>query len=134
MTDHPLGPDARHRRLDLRPGGPTAPAMAFVRAALADWQVDAALAADALLVAAELLANAIRHTPGAERLDLALEPGALRIAVTDASTDPPRPRPHRPDAPGGHGLFIVERLALTWGSDRAGHGKTVWVRVPIESR
>ncbi|MFJ9461640.1 ATP-binding protein [Kitasatospora sp. NPDC101447] len=127
-----LAAHARHRRVDFRLGDGTVPGIDFLRQALVDWHLmTAGTGADALLVAAELLANAARHTRGPRRLDLDLNDAFLRIAVTDPAPDPPRPRPHRPDATHGHGLFIVQQLAKDWGWRPHGHGKTVWADLPI---
>ncbi len=42
-----------------------------------------------------------------------------------------RPHPHRAGRPGGHGMFIVQRLCLDWGVIRAtdAPGKTVWAEL-----
>ncbi|MFF9646256.1 ATP-binding protein [Kitasatospora aureofaciens] len=130
----PTAAHPRHRHLDFHPGEGTAPGIDFLRQALADWHLMTQTAGtDALLVGAELLANAARHTPGPRRLDLDLDldTPSLRISVTDPIPAPPRPRPHRPDAVHGHGLFIVDKLARTWGWRPHGHGKTVWADLPL---
>ncbi|GLW73876.1 hypothetical protein Kpho02_61740 [Kitasatospora phosalacinea] len=124
------GNTAHHRHLDFRPGGRTGLGTDFLRRALADWSVDPVAGADVLLVGAELLSNAARHADGLRRLDLDLEAGVLRVAVTDSSPGLPRARPDPPGASGGYGLGIVDRLALDWGSLPAGNGKTVWARLP----
>lgn len=43
--------------------------------------------------------------------------------------------PHRPGRPGGHGMFIVQRLCLDWGVVRHpdGTGKTVWAELAAPS-
>ncbi|MFI6154064.1 ATP-binding protein [Kitasatospora sp. NPDC051170] len=105
--------------------------LAFTRQFLADWHfLPASTVDDAQLVVAELLTNAIRRTTaGPVALDLARDGSRLRIAVTDPCpgiTLPDRLTSHRPGQIGGHGLFIVERIAVAWGTFRAGSRKTVW--------
>ncbi|WP_431683226.1 ATP-binding protein [Kitasatospora sp. KL5] len=121
----PLGPVDGH---GLQVG------VAYVRRALARGSAPAPLegpeANDALLVACELLANAYRHTPGPLCLDLDLDHETLTVSVTDASTRPPVVRPYRPQEPHGHGMHIVDRLAVTWGVTPAPSGKTVWAVLP----
>lgn len=132
MTPSP----ARHRHLDFRPGDSTRTGIDATRQALADWHLHAA-APDALLIAAELLANAALHTLGPLSLDLDLDDGdsgggggaVLRITVTDPLPDPPRPRPHRPDQPHGHGLHLVRHLSTAWGHHPHGRGKQVWAEI-----
>ncbi|MFI8454323.1 ATP-binding protein [Kitasatospora sp. NPDC085464] len=101
---------------------------AFTRHALADWRPDSSTTGDdARLVASELLANAVRHTAGPLAMDLDDDRSRLRITVTDPRADitPPDPGSHQPARIGGHGLFIVDRLALHWGAFPEGCGKTV---------
>ncbi|MFE5623436.1 ATP-binding protein [Streptomyces virginiae] len=124
---------AHHRELAL---GETADleacnrGIAWVRQALTDWDLlDQGM--DALLIAAELLSNAARHAGGIRSLALTHQGGLLQIAVTDPSPEPPRLRAHRPDSIGGHGVFLVDRLAQHWGTRPNGRGKTVWATLAL---
>ncbi|MEW1912125.1 ATP-binding protein [Kitasatospora sp. NPDC085895] len=126
------------RRLDFLPGDQDAcvsEGLAFTRAALTDWHLTttaAQAAADAVLVTAELLANAAQHAGGPSTLHLQRSPGRLRIAVTDPDPAPPQPaRPHRPQVPHGHGLIIVDRISTDWGHTPDDHGKTVWADLSV---
>ncbi|MEU3778202.1 ATP-binding protein [Streptomyces sp. NPDC032472] len=126
-----LNASVRTCRADFPPGvgaGCARRGIGFVRSVLAEWQPGAPpeATADALLVAAELLSNAVVHGGGPQRLDLDLREGCLRIRVTDGDPRPPVLRKHRPEAVHGHGLFVVDRLAVRWGSRPTGRGKTVW--------
>nr|WP_095878072.1 ATP-binding protein [Streptomyces sp. TLI_235] len=129
------------RRLDFLPGGEpecVSEGLAFTRAALADWHLPTAagqVAADTVLVAAELLANAAEHGGRPLFLRLHRAPGRLRIAVTDPDPTPPSlVKPHRPETPHGHGLVVVDRIAADWGCTPDGHGgKTVWADLPLPS-
>ena len=96
---------------------------------------------DALLVVAELVANAAKETPGEEiRLELVRDARDVVIADWDSSPRPPRPRPPAEltlenldlaadsfDDNGGRGLLIVRSLTTRSGCtlDPRG-GKWVW--------
>ncbi|MDX6353466.1 MAG: hypothetical protein QOF98_369 [Streptomyces sp.] len=115
----------------------------FTRQALHDWgwlpaaTADRRAAAeDVLLVVSELVTNACLHAGGPEELRLWRSPKALRMEVVDGGPGEPAPRtPHRAGRPGGHGMFIVQRLCLDWGVIRDdGHpGKTVWAELAAPS-
>lgn len=128
------------RRLTLRNASGIVPmARDFTRQALYDWgwlpaaTADRRAAAeDVLLVVSELVTNACLHAEGPEELRVATDGKVLRLEVTDDGTGQPAPRtPHRAGRPGGHGMFIVQRLCLDWGVLRApdSPGKTVWAEL-----
>ncbi|MDX3074798.1 ATP-binding protein [Streptomyces sp. NPDC088354] len=138
----PTGPgEAQVRRLHLS-GMPGVVPLArdFTRQALHDWgwlPADSAdrraAAEDVLLVVSELVTNACLHAGGPEELRLHWQPKSLRMEVADGGVGDPAPRtPHRAGRPGGHGMFIVQRLCLDWGVLRntdGQPGKTVWAEV-----
>ncbi|UGY95079.1 ATP-binding protein [Streptomyces gobiensis] len=111
----------------------------FTRQALRDWgwlpaatAEQRAAAEDALLVVSELVTNACLHADGPDELRIGCGPKILRVEVVDAGSGQPTPRtPHRAGRPGGHGMFIVQRLCLDWGVVRSpeGVGKTVWAEL-----
>ncbi|MER5847850.1 ATP-binding protein [Streptomyces sp. NPDC002012] len=128
------------RTLSLRGVGGIVPtARDFARQALHDWgwlpatSADGRAAAeDVLLVVSELVTNACLHADGPEELRIACTAKVLRVEVVDGGAGQPAPRtPHRAGRPGGHGMFIVQRLCLDWGVLRvAGRaGKTVWAEL-----
>ncbi|MCU7826816.1 ATP-binding protein [Kitasatospora sp. DSM 101779] len=138
MTDDRAGlPDHRVRHLLPGQEHALATAMAFVRQTLDDWYPagrdrpeTTRVREDAFLVADELVANACAHSSGPTRLDLDRVGRRLSISVTDGGSAPPvLRRPRRPDTPTGHGLQIVDRVALRWGHRPVGGGKTVWAEV-----
>lgn len=105
-----------------------------VQGTLARWGLDgdADQAADALLIAGELLANARQHGGGARQVELSWRGARLRISVSDRSRRPPRLLgPRQPARPGGHGLYLVERLASRWGTIAQAGGKTVWAEFDL---
>ena len=91
-----------------------------------------AAAEDVLLVVSELVTNACLHAEGPEELRIACDNKVLRVEVSDRGAGQPAPRtPHRAGRPGGHGMFIVQRLCLDWGVVRTPGvaGKTVWAEL-----
>jgi hypothetical protein len=104
-------------------------AWGWMPAATADQR---AAAEDVLLVVSELVTNACLHADGPDRLWIACDGKVIRLEVTDRGTGQPAPRtPHRAGRPGGHGMFIVQRLCLDWGVVRTPGvaGKTVWAEL-----
>jgi len=104
-------------------------AWGWLPAATADQR---AAAEDVLLVVSELVTNACLHAEGPDHLAITCDKKVIRIEVTDRGTGQPSPRtPHRAGRPGGHGMFIVQRLCLDWGVVRAPDvaGKTVWAEL-----
>ncbi|MER6825450.1 ATP-binding protein [Streptosporangium sp. NPDC000563] len=110
-------------------------ARAMVSETLAAWALQH-LADDAVLVAGELLANAIVHGEPVVRLSLWTSPDELQIQVTDRGTGQPRHLTLDAEATHGRGLAIVGALAHDHGvtplPDRP--GKTVWARWHLPPR
>ncbi|QHC33663.1 ATP-binding protein [Streptomyces sp. HF10] len=85
------------------------------------------------LIAAEFVANAVRHgrVPGRDfHLRLAEEDGVVRLEVSDTRGER-LPEPRVPCGEGGRGLILVEALADTWGVAPRQPGKTVWAEVRL---
>ncbi|MEU5594699.1 ATP-binding protein [Streptomyces sp. NPDC020298] len=104
-------------------------AWGWLPAASADQR---AAAEDVLLVVSELVTNACLHAEGPDELVIACDNKVIRVEVTDRGSGQPAPRtPHRAGRPGGHGMFIVQRLCLDWGVVRTpgASGKTVWAEL-----
>jgi anti-sigma regulatory factor (Ser/Thr protein kinase)/anti-anti-sigma regulatory factor len=108
-----------------------AAARAFVREVLGYWQLalpDNTLVDRAVLLASELVTNAVVHARTELELRVELRGDLLHLAVRDGS-----PRLLRlvtvpdPEAKGGRGLWLVEQLARAWGVNRHPNGgKVVW--------
>lgn len=141
-VSEPPDMSGRHfRRITLADAAGVVPlARDFTRQAMYEWgwlpssTADRrASAEDILLVVSELVTNACLHGGGPDELRLHRAPKLLRVEVTDGSAGDPSPRtPHRAGRPGGHGMFIVQRLCLAWGvvrQDDGGSGKTVWAEL-----
>jgi anti-sigma regulatory factor (Ser/Thr protein kinase) len=93
---------------------------------------------DVVLVASELVGNAVLHAPAgvSSALDVMwdIEPDAVVVQVLDGSPELPRQRSTNENETGGRGLRIVAALASDWGVRRSAGGKQVWARVPIAHR
>ncbi|MEV8037893.1 ATP-binding protein [Streptomyces sp. NPDC086182] len=134
----PVGRQARRLSLDGE-SGVVPLARDFARQALYAWgwlpaaSADRRAAAeDVLLVVSELVTNACLHAEGPDELRISCDNKVLRIEVSDRGAGQPAPRtPHRAGRPGGHGMFIVQRLCLDWGVLRMPGvaGKTVWAEL-----
>lgn len=104
----------------------------YASGVLAAWGI--AAPEDAVLVAAELAANAVRHAGSTFVLSLSLHDAHVRVAVRDADPSPPQPIEETSAATGGRGLLIVRKLATTWGWEAVRGGKTIWATVPVPAR
>ncbi|MGC0331526.1 anti-sigma regulatory factor (Ser/Thr protein kinase) [Streptomyces sp. SAI-170] len=128
------------RRLDFAGQAGVVPlARDFARQALYAWgwlpaatADQRAAAEDVLLVVSELVTNACLHAEGPAEMWIACDDKVIRVEVADRGAGQPAPRtPHRAARPGGHGMFIVQRLCLDWGVVRMPGvaGKTVWAEL-----
>jgi anti-sigma regulatory factor (Ser/Thr protein kinase) len=94
-----------------------------------DW-----ILGDVMLVASELVTNAVLHSGCASEDDLqvevALDPERIKISVSDPgrSGEVARQRTAGEFADGGWGLQVVEQLSLRWGTRREG-AHQVWAEL-----
>lgn len=90
---------------------------------------------DVVLVASELVSNAVVHTTAPPETELnvrwEVRPDSVVVEVIDSSPALPQRRPAPDTAGRGRGLFIVAALALDWGVRRTSTGKQVWARMPL---
>ena len=88
---------------------------------------------DAILVASELVTNAIVHSLCTEDdlLDVRVAgDGGVRISVVDPGASGLSAQiADRPPQLGGMGLKVVENLARQWGSERRPDGYEVWAEL-----
>jgi Histidine kinase-like ATPase domain len=134
--------------------GPEAPKKAreFTAATLRDWQLDS-LVSDAVIIASELVTNAIRHgsrrvghgstrssqagltSVGSQQMvELAWQRHVTQVicAVIDGSASPPVLAAAELDAECGRGLQVVQALAAGWGWTMLGPAqKAVWAALEL---
>ncbi len=104
---------------------------ATVRNAAVAWQLSDDLRERAVLVANELVTNAIEHAGTRCAMSLELARASLDIRVRDYfPARLPRCRPPDPTAMRGRGLHLVSAFTSSWGVERQPDGKTVWARLP----
>jgi anti-anti-sigma regulatory factor/anti-sigma regulatory factor (Ser/Thr protein kinase) len=107
-----------------------AAARAFVREVCQYWQLalpDESLLARAVLLADELVTNAVVHAHTDIWLRLELRGDRLHIGVRDGDPRLLRLVTPVPEAEGGRGLWLVEQLAQAWGvHPHPSGGKVVW--------
>jgi anti-sigma regulatory factor (Ser/Thr protein kinase) len=114
----------------------------FTAVALRKWHLDP-LISDAVLIASELVTNAISHgaksagpqPPGPVELTWSYQVSRLICVITDQATEPPVMAPADDEAESGHGLRIVGALAAAWGWTMLGTGeKAVWAALQLPIR
>ncbi|HEY1320838.1 MAG TPA: ATP-binding protein [Streptosporangiaceae bacterium] len=113
----------------------------FTAATLERWDLKA-LIQDAVMIASELVTNAISHASDVTvesadyrgvGLTWQFTPGCLVCVVTDHSSRPPVLVMPGPDAESGHGLQIVHALSAGWGWAMLGPAeKAVWAALVSE--
>ena len=111
------------------PKEPTSPALArrHLRAVGSDLPRD--VLEVALLLASELVTNAVKYGGDHIVLSVSDEPERLRVEVSDDGPRAPRVGAPERHAVGGRGLLLVESLAHEWGTTRVPAqqpGKGVW--------
>ncbi|MFF0886831.1 SpoIIE family protein phosphatase [Streptomyces sp. NPDC003456] len=87
------------------------------------------LADDLMLIADELVANAVRHARTSMRVELRRSGERVVLEVTDSSTEEPRLIVSGPGEFGHRGIFLVDALATRWGTRSVDGGKVVWAEV-----
>jgi anti-sigma regulatory factor (Ser/Thr protein kinase) len=101
---------------------------------LSDAGVPANLLDDVLLVATELLSNALRHAPSLPGHELLISWEVLgrrvRVTVTDGGGhDMPHIRHAKANETNGRGLAIVSSLADEWGVEDHRGSTSVWAEL-----
>jgi anti-sigma regulatory factor (Ser/Thr protein kinase) len=84
-----------------------------------------------ILLASELVTNALLYARGRIVLRVTPTPDAYRISVHDSSPGEVVPRRAPLTATSGRGLALVDQLCASWGVDSVSdEGKDVWFEVP----
>jgi anti-sigma regulatory factor (Ser/Thr protein kinase) len=107
------------------------PARAFVDRTLTTWSLPRELVRDAVLLATEMVANAILHGRPPIELRLRWAAGQLLLEVDDGATVLPRKLRPAPEDEHGRGLQLVAMLADRWGTRPLRDGKSVWCLLPL---
>lgn len=110
-------------------------APAVIREAVRELEEIGWAVGDAMLVASELVSNAVVHSGAREhdiiRVELALHGDRLLISVIDPGISGVNAvRAATEDPFGGIGLRLVEQLAIRWGSERR-DGYRVWAELAL---
>jgi anti-sigma regulatory factor (Ser/Thr protein kinase) len=125
---------AAAREHEVLPAGPAAGSQArtVVRRLCAEAGIDANGTEVVLLVAHELVANAVEHGSGTPVLTLTMDDVRLRVEVTDHDATVPTATPLSDElTERGRGLMLVDTLASSWGVDPSPEGKTVWCEIDV---
>ena len=86
---------------------------------------------DVLLLASELVTNAILHGRSEVAVEVEVRRDVVRTSVFDENSRHPAPVAEDPDALDGRGLALVEALAERWGVEDRPLGKAVWFDVAL---
>lgn len=91
---------------------------------------------DAILVASELVSNAVRHSNCVEdqMLTVTVRQAGDRIEISVCDPGASGARAELSDraiAAGGLGLKIIDQLSACWGSERRAHGYRVWAELAL---
>lgn len=98
----------------------------FVRRCLQPWVGDELLD-DALVVASELVTNAVMHAGTTSELVVRVDPDLVELRLSDGDPRTPRRRTLVGGLPAqGRGLVVLSSLSERWGVDERADGKTVW--------
>ena len=90
------------------------------------WSDDPDVNRELATVVSEVVTNAILHARTPFVVSVDAREDAIRVAVTDESSELPAPRRYGSAQPTGRGLHIVDAIADRWGVAPAPRGKTVW--------
>jgi len=89
------------------------------------------LAQLAVVLADELVANAITHGAPPIEISLSTTAGIVRCEVADGSNTIPALNIADPTEISGRGIQLVAKLANRWGTSVAGPGKRVWFELDL---
>jgi anti-sigma regulatory factor (Ser/Thr protein kinase) len=112
-------------------------ASSIVRQALEQAHGLGASPQNAILVASELVTNAVVHSGGSPADSIVVcakrTPSSVVIEVKDPGLSDRRPEVRTEGTPehGGYGLQLVQKLARRWGEERA-DGQRVWAELALK--
>jgi anti-sigma regulatory factor (Ser/Thr protein kinase) len=85
----------------------------------------------AILLAGEVVTNAVVHGGGWFLLQVEAFPDRLRVEVTDSTPGDPHVLRMTAEREHGRGMAIVDTLATDWGTDHQGTHKVVWFELGV---
>ena len=122
--------------LSARPTSVSA-ARQLVRERCDRWGADDAATDAAVLLASELVTNAVLHARTPMTITVAHGDGTIRVEVRDAHPALPQTRRYNLDTATGRGLRLLETMASAWGVLKVPHaeqpGKIVWFELPLRT-
>lgn len=104
----------------------------FVRAILHERGVSPSATDVVVLLASELVSNAVVHARTDCRVRCVVDDRHVRVEVHDDDPTTPSPQEAMPGATSGRGLLLVQGLSDRWGIDANADGKVVWFEVPVD--
>ena len=115
-----------------------AAARRFIRDTLVSWGLPGAddRVADAVLLASELVTNAVVHAGTQVQLTCRLNGTTVEVSVLDrhpARVIPDPPGAVDVDRPSGRGLLLPAALSSSWGVTYAPEAKAIWFRLGPDS-
>ncbi|WP_205697892.1 SpoIIE family protein phosphatase [Conexibacter sp. SYSU D00693] len=116
--------------LDARPSA-VREGRAAVSATLTGWHVAGDVVADAVLVASELVTNAVLHGAAPIELRVRRSSSHVMLEVRDGATVPPQKMRPDADEEHGRGLQLVASLSDRWGTRPLDGGKAVWCTLAL---
>jgi anti-sigma regulatory factor (Ser/Thr protein kinase) len=111
----------------------------LVRHRIADDLAAQGVAAESIehvvLVASELVTNAVQHTAPANGTDVTIEwsldADNVTMQVSDPSPTPPVRRHPGLTEPSGRGMLVIDTLSDDWGVEQTPTGKRIWARIHV---
>lgn len=106
----------------------------FLSGVLGEWGVAEDLADVAVLLASEVVTNAVLHAGTELTVQVRRRGEGLRVEVLDGSPVRPASRGYDDEAVTGRGMALVDALARSWGvaPEPDGDGKAVWFELGPE--
>ena len=108
-----------------------ADARSFVRRCCVGAHAGSDMCDAAVLLASELVTNAIVHGSGEIRIDVRAGSDGVWVEVSDRGVKLPVLRAVKPDSIHGRGMVIVDAACSRWGIDDHHDRKTVWFQLGV---
>ena len=104
----------------------------FIADVLRAWEVDTERLDVIMLLASEVVTNAVIHTAGSVEVRVRHDDDRVWIGVADESGERfAQVGTSGPEAASGRGLLVVDALSDAWGVEPSGIGKVVWFEIVL---